>query len=272
LTEADGQLAARLAEEAGERLLKLRAGGGDQKALRDAGDRLSHEFLLAELRVARPGDTVLSEEAADNPARLTADRVWIIDPLDGTREFGEVDRDDWAVHVALWERGQLTAGAVALPAQGRVLSTAEPQADLPAAPPAAPLRLVVSRTRPPEFVQRLAEQLGAELVPMGSAGAKAAAVITGRADAYVHSGGQYEWDSAAPVAVAMAAGLHASRIDGSALRYNQADLSIPDILISPVSLAPGLLAAISDVQPAPAAGQPAHTQAEPSSPSDPEFS
>jgi 3'(2'), 5'-bisphosphate nucleotidase len=247
LTEADDQLAARLAEEAGDRLLKLRAGGGESKALRDAGDRLSHEFLLAELAIARPSDTVLSEEAADDPARLRADRVWIIDPLDGTREFGELDRDDWAVHVALWERGQLTAGAVALPAQGTVLSTAEPPVRPGSATPAAPLRLVVSRTRPPEFVQRLADKIGAELVPMGSAGAKAAAVITGRADAYVHGGGQYEWDSAAPVAVARAAGLHASRIDGSALRYNQEDLSIPDILISPAALAPELLAAIGGV-------------------------
>jgi 3'(2'), 5'-bisphosphate nucleotidase len=247
LTEADDQLAARLAEEAGERLLKLRAGGGESKALRDAGDRLSHEFLLAELASARPSDAVLSEEAADDPARLLAKRVWIIDPLDGTREFGELDRDDWAVHVALWEQGELTAGAVALPAQGMVLSTAEPPVRPGSATPAAPLRLVVSRTRPPEFVQRLADKIGAELVPMGSAGAKAAAVITGRADAYVHGGGQYEWDSAAPVAVAWAAGLHASRIDGSRLRYNQEDLSIPDILISPAALAPELLAAIGGV-------------------------
>jgi 3'(2'), 5'-bisphosphate nucleotidase len=244
LTEGDDRLAARLAEEAGQRLLKLRAAGGEPKTLRDAGDRLSHEFLVAELSAVRPADTVLSEEAADDPARLTADRVWIIDPLDGTREYGEPGREDWAVHVALWERGELTAGAVALPAQDKVLSTAEPPAGPPAASPGGPLRLVVSRTRPPEFVQRLAGQLNAELVPMGSAGAKAAAVIMGRADAYVHGGGQYEWDSAAPVAVARAAGLHASRIDGSALRYNQADLSIPDILISPAELAPELLAAI----------------------------
>ena len=182
--------------------------------------------------------------------RLSASRVWIVDPLDGTREFGEPGRRDWAVHVALWERGELVAGAVALPAQDRVLSTAEP----PPAPAEAsagdtPLRLLVSRSRPPEFVQRLADVLGAELVPLGSAGAKAAAVITGEADGYVHSGGQYEWDSAAPVAVALAAGMHASRLDGSRLLYNQAEPYLPDILMSPAGLAPSLLQAIRTVMP-----------------------
>jgi 3'(2'), 5'-bisphosphate nucleotidase len=221
-------------------------------------DRQSHEFLVAELARLRPDDAVLSEEGADDPARLSAGRVWIVDPLDGTREYGEPGRTDWAVHVALWERGELTAGAVALPAVDRVLSTVDVLRtdDLlsPGDPATAiaedrhePVRLLVSRSRPPEFVQELAERLGAELVPMGSAGAKAAAVIDGQADAYVHSGGQYEWDSAAPVAVARAAGLHASRIDGSSLRYNQAHPSVPDILISTAGLAPTLLATISSV-------------------------
>ena len=246
MTAADDLLAHELAAEAGERLLKLRAGGGDATALRQAGDRQSHEFLTAELARLRPGDAVLSEEGADDHARLSARRVWIVDPLDGTREFGELDRTDWAVHVALWEQGELTAGAVALPAQGIVLSTAEPvarQAPVPARP-----RFVVSRTRPPALSAALAEQLGADLVPLGSAGAKAAAVIRGEADAYVHSGGQYEWDSAAPVAVAWAAGLHASRIDGSKLAYNQAPPSVPDILICRAELADLLLGAISSVQ------------------------
>ena len=216
--------------------------------LRRAGDLGSHDYLATELARARPEDAVLSEEAVDDQTRLTADRVWIIDPLDGTREFGEEGRVDWAVHVALWERGELTAGAVALPAQNAVLSTAEPPpAPAPPAPRAA-LRLVVSRSRPPEFVQRLADELGAELVPLGSAGAKSAAVITGEVDAYVQSGGQYEWDSAAPVAVAMAAGLHTSRIDGSSLRYNSERPWMPDILICPVPLAGSLLDAISAVQ------------------------
>jgi 3'(2'), 5'-bisphosphate nucleotidase len=254
----DHDLAARLAQEAGRRLLALREAGGDPQQLKRRGDAESHQFLAAELAIERPADAVLSEEAADDQARLTASRVWIVDPLDGTREFGEPGRSDWAVHVALWERGELTAGAVALPAQGKVLSTAHPpRQPAPPAPAAAgsgnghragPLRIVVSRTRPPDFVRELAEQSGAELMPLGSAGAKAAAVICGEADAYVHSGGQYEWDSAAPVAVAEAAGLHASRIDGSKLRYNQPHPSLPDILICPASLAGDLLGAISAVR------------------------
>jgi 3'(2'), 5'-bisphosphate nucleotidase len=243
----DDRLAADLAAEAGRRLLALRAAGGAADELRRAGDRSSHEFLAAELARQRPGDAVLSEEGADDLARLSADRVWIVDPLDGTREFGEPGRSDWAVHVALWERGELTAGAVALPAQDKVLSTADP-AKPPAAPPAGTLRLLVSRTRPPEFMTRLARKLDAELVPLGSAGAKAAAVISGDAEAYVHSGGQYEWDSAAPVAVAVASGLHASRIDGSKLSYNQAKPSLPDILICQAALADPLLEAISSVR------------------------
>jgi 3'(2'), 5'-bisphosphate nucleotidase len=245
---ADDDLARDLAVAAGERLLKLRAGGQDATELRRAGDLGSQDFLAGELARLRPGDAVLSEEAADDHARLSADRVWIVDPLDGTREFGEEGRVDWAVHVALWEGGDLTAGAVALPAQDRVLSTAEPPPS--PGPPASgmPLRLVVSRSRPPEFVQRLAGEIAAELVPLGSAGAKTAAVITGDVDAYVHSGGQYEWDSAAPVAVARAAGLHTSRIDGSNLSYNAAEPWMPDILICPVPLADRLLDAISAVQ------------------------
>ncbi len=242
----DHRLAHDLAAQAGDLLLALRAGGGDPAELRDAGDRRSHEFLASQLSQLRPGDAVLSEEGRDDPARLAADRVWIVDPLDGTREFGEPVRADWAVHVALWERGALAdgalaAGAVALPAQGRVLSTWQPPATPPAAPPGAPVRVLVSRTRPPAFLDRLAERIELTLIPMGSAGAKAAAVITGDADAYLHSGGQYEWDSAAPVAVAQAAGLHTSRLDGSVLAYNQANPSLPDILICPAGLAATLL-------------------------------
>jgi 3'(2'), 5'-bisphosphate nucleotidase len=243
---ADDLLARDLAVAAGTRLLARRADGGDPTELKNAGDKLSHEFLTAELARQRPDDEVLSEEGADDPARLAADRVWIVDPLDGTREFGEAGRSDWAVHVALWERGELTAGAVALPAQDRVLSTADPIE--PPAPVPGPLRLLVSRSRPPEFVQRLAERVGGVLVPLGSAGAKAAAVITGDADAYVHSGGQYEWDSAAPVAVARWAGLHTSRIDGSPLVYNQQPPSLPDLIICRAAIADDLLAAIAEVR------------------------
>jgi 3'(2'), 5'-bisphosphate nucleotidase len=244
VTFDDDSLAAELAEQAGKLLLELRAQGGDPAALRQAGDRLSHEFLAAELAARRPGDAVLSEEGRDDRARLAADRVWIVDPLDGTREFGEAGRTDWAVHVALWERGALAAGAVALPAQGRVLATTAPPAPPPANAPGGRLRVVVSRTRPPAFLERLSEEMSVTLVPLGSAGAKAAAVMLGEADAYVHAGGQYEWDSAAPVAVALAAGLHASRLDGSALRYNQPDPVLPDILICPAVIAGSLLEAI----------------------------
>jgi len=248
MASGDDRLAAELAAEAGRRLLELRAGSGEPDALRHAGDRGSHEFLTAELARRRPGDAVLSEEGDDDPGRLAASRVWIVDPLDGTREFGEPGRTDWAVHVALWERGELTAGAVALPAQGKVLSTAEPGAASSPTPPSGTLRLVVSRSRPPDFVKRLADKTGAVLVPLGSAGAKAAAVICGSAQGYVHSGGQWEWDSAAPVAVARAAKLHASRIDGSKLSYNQAVPSVPDILICQAALAGMLLEAIRSVR------------------------
>jgi 3'(2'), 5'-bisphosphate nucleotidase len=248
-SDDDHHLARDLAVVAGHRLVELRTRGGQPDELRRAGDRMSHEFLTTELARLRPDDWVLSEEGADDPARLAADRVWIVDPLDGTREFGEAGRTDWAVHVALWERapGGLTAGAVALPAQDEVLSTVNPPL-LPADPPEKPLRVVVSRSRPASFLPRMAELAGADLDPLGSAGAKVAAVVFGEADAYVHAGGQYEWDSAAPVAVARAAGFHASRIDGSELSYNQSDLLMPDILVCPPVLAGVLLDAIRTAQ------------------------
>jgi 3'(2'), 5'-bisphosphate nucleotidase len=190
---------------------------------------LSHQYIVGALRAARPLDAVLSEEAADDPTRLRSDRVWIVDPLDGTREFGEADRTDWAVHVALARQGRAVCAAVALPAQSRVLSTQPP----PPRPERRPgrLRLVASRSRPPAITLSLAEELGAEVLPMGSAGAKAAAVVSGVADVYIHAGGQYEWDVAAPAAVAAAAGLHASRLDGSPLRFNQIHPWSPDLLI-----------------------------------------
>jgi 3'(2'), 5'-bisphosphate nucleotidase len=339
----DHSLAADLAERAGHLLLTLRANGGDPDVLRKAGDRQSHEFLMAELARERPDDAVLSEEGIDDRARLAADRVWIVDPLDGTREFGEPGRTDWAVHVALWSRhapapqeqwpasrtapapqqpesqtrnvstpdeqwagtanasapsgelsgtrtaaaierelggersaaagaGDLIAGAVALPAQNRVLSTVTPMprpgedgaerpdqwkssrrpseealAEASPSPGAErPLRMVVSRSRASELVKDVAARIHAELVPCGSAGAKVATVITGENDVYLHSGGFYEWDTAAPVAVARARGFYVSRIDGSPVKYNQEDPLLPDILVCRPAIAPVLLNAIRE--------------------------
>ncbi|WP_017627074.1 3'(2'),5'-bisphosphate nucleotidase CysQ [Nocardiopsis chromatogenes] len=245
----DHEVARDLAGEAGQQLLKLRARHGFEEpdVLRTLGDRTSHEFLFSALGRLRPSDAVLSEEGVDDPARLSARRVWIIDPLDGTREFAEAGRTDWAVHVALWENGRLVAGAVALPAQGSTLSTADPPWLPEERPSGQRLRITASRTRPPEFVQKMATALGAEIVPMGSAGAKICAVLLGIADLYVHAGGQFEWDSAAPVAVARAAGLHASRIDGAELEYNALDPSLPDILVCRPELSGMLLGSIRDV-------------------------
>jgi 3'(2'), 5'-bisphosphate nucleotidase len=224
----DAELAAHLAEVAGKLLIEVRESGMlSLKALGKAGDATSNQFLIHAIREQRPADGLLSEEEKDNPARLSQSRVWIVDPVDGTREYGEA-RTDWAVHVALAIDGAPSIGAVALPGLGVVLRTDQPQA-VPPAP--AKLRMVVSRTRPAREATEVAEKLGAELVPMGSAGAKAMAIVLGQADIYLHSGGQYEWDSCAPAAVALAHGLHCSRIDGSPLVYNQADVYMPDLLI-----------------------------------------
>ena len=224
----DADLAAHLAKVAGDILLQVRESGVfSGKALGKAGDATANEFLCHALREQRPDDGLLSEEEKDNADRLSQSRVWIIDPVDGTREYGE-ERTDWAVHDALAIDGEARIGAVGLPGLGVVLRTARP-GTVPPAPER--LRMVVSRTRPAAEAVAVAEALGAELVPMGSAGAKAMAVIRGEADIYLHSGGQYEWDSCAPVAVAQAHGLHCSRIDGSPLVYNQADTYMPDLLI-----------------------------------------
>ena len=243
---ADAALAAALADEAGRLLLELRQSGLTGKELGAAGDARANELLLTRLAAARPGDAVLSEESVDDPIRLSSARVWIIDPLDGTREYGEPPRDDWAVHVALVEDGELVVGAVALPGMGIVLSSAPPPA-LAAAVPGPP-RLVVSRTRPPAITEAVAAILGAVLVPMGSAGAKATSVVLGASDVYLHGGGQWEWDSAAPVAVCQAAGLHASRLDGSPLLYNQPHPYLPDLVICRPELAEMVLQAVADSQ------------------------
>lgn len=237
----DHALAAQLASEAGRLLLGVRAefAEADASERKAAGDKRSHDFLMEALGRQRPGDAVLSEEGADDPVRLRSERVWIVDPLDGTREFSELDREDWAVHVALWESGELVAGAVALAAQGITLATPEV---LPPPESSGRPRIVVSRTRPPAIALSVRDALDGELVEMGSAGAKVASIVQGLSDVYVHAGGQYEWDSAAPVAVARAAGLHTSRIDGSPLRYNQPDPKLPDLVVCQPELAESVLA------------------------------
>ena len=236
MTDAD--LAAHLAEVAGRLLQQVRASGLiDGKALGKAGDQTANQFLVHALRAQRPDDGLLSEESKDTAERLGKRRVWIIDPVDGTREYGEA-RPDWAVHVALAVDGVAVVGAVAQPDLDLVLRSDRP-APLP--PTGNPLRMVVSRTRPAAEAVAVAEALGAKLVPMGSAGAKAMAVIRGEADVYLHSGGQYEWDSAAPVAVAQAYGLHCTRINGDPLVYNRPDPSSPDLLICKPELAARVL-------------------------------
>ena len=238
----DTELAAHLAEVAGKILLEVRASGMfEGKSLGKAGDETANQFLVHALRQQRPDDGLLSEESKDTEERLSKSRVWIVDPVDGTRDYGE-ERADWAVHVGLTVDGAPVMGAVALPGADAVLRTDKP-VDVPPAP--EKLRMVVSRTRPAAEAVAVAEKLGAELVPMGSAGAKAMAIIRGEADIYLHSGGQFEWDSCAPAAVAIAHGLHASRIDGSPLVYNQRDTYMPDLLICRKEHAERVLAEIA---------------------------
>jgi 3'(2'), 5'-bisphosphate nucleotidase len=240
----DAELAAHLAETAGAILLAVRASAVfSAKALGKAGDQTANQFLVHALREQRPEDGLLSEEEKDNDERLAKSRVWIVDPVDGTREYGE-ERADWAVHVALAIDGVAAIGAVALPGLDLVLRSDQPQ---PLPPANTPLRMVVSRTRPAAEAVAVADKLGADLLPMGSAGAKAMAIVRGEADIYLHSGGQYEWDSAAPVAVAAAYGLFCSRLDGSPLRYNQADVYLPDLIICRPELADTVRAALAEL-------------------------
>jgi 3'(2'), 5'-bisphosphate nucleotidase len=238
----DVEVAAGAARAAAGVLVPLREGGLSGRALGDAGDVAAQLAITEVLASERPGDVVFSEEAADDLRRLSAERVWIIDPLDGTREYGDPDRHDWAVHVALWSAGGLTAAAVALPGLGEVLVT-DPAPVLPEHSP-GPLRVAVSRTRPPAVADTVAAALGAEVVPLGSAGYKTVAVVRGEVDAYVHAGGMYQWDSAAPVAVARAAGLTACRLDGSPLVYNDRDPWLPDLVVCRPELTEPILAAV----------------------------
>lgn len=246
MPESDAQLATRLAVETGRLLVEARERLWDDGAhhwhVMDAGDEIGHRFIAEELRRLRPDDAVLDEEGREDPRRFDADRCWIIDPLDGTREYGEPGRHDWAVHVALWDRDRFAAGAVSLPAVDLVLST-DPAPDLPDVARDRP-RIITSRYRAPYAAVIVANELGCDAVRLGSAGAKAMAVVLGEADIYLHDGGMYQWDSAAPVAVAEAAGLHVSRVDGSRLAYNERDPWLPDVLICRRELADDVLRAL----------------------------
>jgi 3'(2'), 5'-bisphosphate nucleotidase len=239
----DVEVAAAAARAAAEVLRTLRAGDLVDGALGDAGDAGAQAAILGVLTAERPDDVVFSEEAADDRRRLSADRVWIVDPLDGTREYGDPTRHDWAVHVALWSAGQLTAAAVALPGLDEVLVT-DPAPVVPAATTGARPRIAVSRTRPPAVASLVADALDGDLVPLGSAGYKTLAVVRGEVDAYVHAGGMYQWDSAAPVAVARAAGLTTCRLDGSPLVYNEPAPWLPDLVVCRPELTEGILAAV----------------------------
>ena len=247
MSETDQQLASRVATEAGAMLVELRdelvAEGIHYWDLKDEGDVAGHRYIMSALTAARPDDVILSEEAADNRKRLSAERVWIIDPIDGTNEFAEHPRHDWAIHIALWESGELTAASVALPTLG-ITFDASPGAVVPPSTRAKPL-LVTSRSRNPYCAVMVANALGCDVARLGSAGAKAMAVVMGEADIYVHDGGMYQWDSAAPSAVAKAAGLHVSRIDGSPLKYNQESLWLPDFLVCRTELAEPALKALN---------------------------
>ena len=247
MSETDQQLASRVATEAGAMLVELRdelvAEGIHYWDLKDEGDVAGHRYIMSALTAARPDDVILSEEAVDNRRRLSAERVWIIDPIDGTNEFAEHPRHDWAIHIALWETGELTAASVALPTLG-ITFDASPAAVVPPSTRAKPL-LVTSRSRNPYCAVMVANALGCDVARLGSAGAKAMAVVMGEADIYVHDGGMYQWDSAAPSAVAKAAGLHVSRIDGSPLKYNQESLWLPDFLVCRTELAEPALNALN---------------------------
>ena len=248
MSAADAADAARIAAEAGRLLLEIRRGldaGTDPATVRREGDLRAHDLVVRLLGERHPGDAVVSEEGPRPVPAAGAGRTWIVDPLDGTREFGEAGRLDWAVHVALLVDGALAAGAVALPGRDLVLATDPPP--VPPPPARGPVRLLVSRSRPPALVGALADRLGAALVPLGSAGAKAMAVVLGEGDAYVHAGGQYEWDSAAPVAVAAAAGLHTSRLDGSPLRYGNLGAELPDLVVCRPELADAVMDALRDL-------------------------
>jgi len=241
----DHQLAGLAAQVTGEVLAELRReafrDGWMIWEVRDEGDRRAHDRLVEELGSARPDDVVLSEEGVDDARRLDAERVWIVDPLDGTVDYSSPYSDDYAVHVALVVNGVPTAAAVSLPALGRLYGTATSPR------PADPLRdrpVVIASRAQAHWGQALAEELGGDAVTAGSAGVKAMAVVAGEADVYIHPTGLYEWDVCAPAAVARAAGLFVSGIDGSELEFNRARPVVPGLVVCRPELASAVLEAL----------------------------
>lgn len=248
----DSELSRDVAIEAGRLLLDLRATYGDldpadvdtANRLRKEADRASHLLIADRISAARPDDVILSEEGKDDPARLVADRVWIVDPLDGTFEFGQ-GRSDFAVHIVLWVRdalsptgARLVASTVELPAQGLTRTDIDTPDVSFALPTDRPIRIVASRSRAPKWlpdaVAVLADRMGreVEVIDVGSVGAKVNEILCGRADAYVHDTGFYEWDVAAPYAVAHRYGLHASHVGGEPIRFNQDPPYVTSLLVS----------------------------------------
>ncbi len=224
---SDSRLTNQIAEGCGNILKGVRTSGLLRGlALGDAGDTLAQEWISRVLAQHRPDDGFLSEEDTDDLSRLDKKRVWIVDPLDGTKEFS-TGRQDWAIHIALVIDGKPAHAAVGMPDLGVTFKSSEARAVT------GPLarRFVVSRNRPPQVASYIAEQMGYTTRGIGSAGAKAMQVLLGDFDGYIHAGGQYEWDQAAPVGVALAAGLWCSRLDGSEITFNQEDTYIPDLLI-----------------------------------------
>lgn len=244
-TAEDAALARELADATGRLLLELRDTSGPGWDREYRGDADAHDFLMRELARHRPDDAVLSEEGVQDPAvRRGAHRLWIVDPLDGSSGYGR-GGDEWGVHVALVVDGRLAAGAVALPARGELLdsATVPPLPDRPLDPEHT-LRVTVSRSRPPAELRRLAATHAVRTVPYSSVGVKTLAVLRGEVDAYLHSGGQYEWDNAAPMAVALAAGARVSRIDGRTLEFARDDPYSPDLLLARPAVHAAVLAAL----------------------------
>ena len=249
--EDDHLLAANLAESAGRMLVDCRSGAAGQllggSSLAHEGDQRAHLHLLTRLQEARPDDAVLSEEGADDAQRLDSSRLWVIDPLDGSRDYG-FGNDEWAVHVGLVEDGKIVAGAVALSALDLLFHTGEGEGPACAVDENNPNRrpvIVTARSRVNAEGMLLAHELGADVFACGSAGVKAMLVVNGTADAYVHASPLYEWDVCAPAAVAQSAGLHVSDAAGDPLVFNQARPVVNSFLVCRPELVDDILSALS---------------------------